>query len=119
MSLLIVEAIVTNGFAIAGTAGQAWVTVSVTADDGRPVTTLTQNNFKVGDTWGHQRLDVQGFQGGSVQIGVGAYNAGGLYMFALTPIAGTTWLGQSSYHIVIAVRHGNDHGQTIAELTIP
>ena len=83
MSLLIVEAIVTNGFAIAGTAGQAWVTVSVTADDGRPVTTLTQNNFKVGDTWGHQRLDVQGFQGGSVQIEVGAYNAGGLYMFAL------------------------------------
>jgi len=119
MARLIVQAVVSNGIAREGTNDPIPVTVSVTRATGVPVTTLTQANFTVGDTWGGHRVDVLGFQGGSIQIGLGAINAGGLYMFQIAPIAGATWVPWSTYHIVVVVEAGADHGQAIAELTFP
>ena len=116
---LIIEAIVTNGLARPGTIDPVPVTVSVTHADGTPMSTLTAANFTVGDTWGTNRLVMTGFQGGAIQIGPGATNAGGLYTFQLTPIAGGTWTGWSTYHVVVVVVSGSNHGQTIAELTFP
>jgi hypothetical protein len=117
MARLIVNAVVTQGLARARTRDPVPATVSVTRNDGTPVTTLTATNFTVGDTWGTNRLDVVGFLGGTIQIGPGATNGGGLYLFQLVPILGAVWTSMSTYHIVIAVAGGGDHGQTIAELT--
>lgn len=117
MARLIVEAVVAGGMARPTTTDAVPVTVSVTRADGTPVSSLTAANFMVGDTWGVSRLDVSGFQGGLVQIG--ATNAGGLYMFQLTPIAGSTWTAWSSYHVVIVVTSGANKGQTLAEITFP
>ena len=83
------------------------------------MSTLTALNFTLGNTWGTNRLNVVGFQGGAMQIGPGATNAGGLYMFQLVPLGAATWTPWSTYHIVIVVTSGIDHGQTIAELTFP
>jgi hypothetical protein len=52
------------------------------------------------------------------QIGLGA-NAGGLYTCELLPIASANWTLWTSYHVVIVVTQGSNHGQTIAELTFP
>ena len=119
MAGLTVRAIVTNHFVAPGTTNPVPVTVSVTRTNGTPVSTLTQANFTVGDTWGTSRVDVQQFQGGTIQIGPGPVNAGGLYTFSIVPIAGSTWVEWSTYHIVIVVTDGTNHGQTIAELTFP
>ena len=119
MARLIVEAVVAGGMARPGTTDRVPVTVSVTRADGQPVSSLTVANFTVGNTWGTSRLDVLGFQGGSMQIGPGATNAGGLYMFELLPVGGATWTAWSSYHVVVVVSAGSNHGQTIAELTFP
>ena len=51
-----------------------------------------------------------------MQVGPGATNAGGLYMFQLTPIACATWTAWSTFVVVSA---GANHGQTIAEITFP
>jgi hypothetical protein len=119
MARLIVKAVVTQGLVRSRTRDFVPVTVSVTRDDGTPVTTLTAANFVIGDTWGTNRLDVVGFLGGTIQIGPGATNGGGLYMFRLVPSVGALWTPMSTYHIVIVVGAGSDHGQTIAELTFP
>ena len=119
MARLIVKAVVAGRTARPGTSDPISVTVSVTRSDGQPVSTLTAANFTVGNTWGTSRLSLSGFQGGTLQIGVGATNAGGLYMFQLTPIAGATWTAWSTYHVVVVVRAGANHGQTIAEVTFP
>ena len=52
------------------------------------------------------------------QIGLGA-NASGLYACELLPIASANWTLWTSYHVVIVVTQGSNHGQTIAELTFP
>jgi hypothetical protein len=119
MARLIIKAVVTHGLIRARTRDPIPVTVSVTDNNGTPVTTLTAANFTVGDTWGTSRISVVGFSGGSVQIGPGATSAGGLYMFQLVPTAASVWTPISTYHIVIVVSSGNDHGQTVAELTFP
>jgi len=119
MARLIVKAVVTQGLVQAHTRDPVPVTVSVTHNDGTPVTTLTAPNFTIGDTWGTSRLTVVGFGGGMMQIGPGATNAGGLYIFQLVPIGAAKWTPISTYHIVIVVAAGNDHGQTVAELTFP
>ena len=119
MAFLNVQAIVTNDVAQEGTTDPVPVTVSVTRSNGIPVNTLTSANFTVGNTWGPHRIDVIGFQGGLIQIGLGETNAGGLYMMQLVPISGSTWVPWSTYHIVFVVRDGNDRGQTIAHLTFP
>jgi hypothetical protein len=119
MALLNLQAIVTNDMARPGTTDPVPVTVSVTRANGMPVNTLTLANFTVGNTWGPHRIAVTGFQGGMIQIGLGAINAGGLYMFQLVPISGSTWVTWSTYHIVVVVQAGTDRGQTIAHLTFP
>jgi hypothetical protein len=119
MARLNLEAIVTNDMARDGTTDPVPVTVSVTRSNGTPVNTLTLANFTVGNTWGAHRIAVTGFRGGMLQIGVGAINAGGLYMMQLVPISGGTWVPWSTYHIVFVVQAGTDHGQTIAYLTFP
>ena len=119
MARLIVKAVVTQGLVRARTRDPVPVTVSVTRGDGTPVTTLTAPHFTIGNTWGTSRLDVVGFVGGTIQIGLGAINAGGLYMFELVPIVGAVWTPLTTFHIVIVVAAGSDHGQTIAELTFP
>jgi hypothetical protein len=119
MARLIVKAVVTQGLVRAHTRDPVPVTVSVTHNDGTPATTLTAPNFTIGDTWGTSRVNVVGFGGGTVQIGPGATNAGGLYLFQLVPIGAAVWTPISTYHIVIVVAAGNDHGQTVAELTFP
>ena len=119
MARLIVEAVVAGRMARPGTTDPISVTVSVTRSDGQPVSNLTAANFTVGNTWGTSRLSLSGFQGGMMQIGPGATNAGGLYMFRLTPIAGATWTAWSTYHVVVVVSAGTNHGQTIAEITFP
>jgi hypothetical protein len=119
MALLHIEAIVTNDVARPGTTDPVPVTVSVTRSNGNPVNTLTLDNFTVGNTWGTSRIEVIGFQGGRIQIGLGATNAGGLYMMQLVPISGSTWVTWTTYHIVFVVQAGTDRGQTIAHLTFP
>jgi hypothetical protein len=119
MARLNLEAIVTNDMARDGTTDPVPVTVSVTRSNGTPVNTLTLANFTVGNTWGAHRIAATGFRGGMLQIGVGAINAGGLYMMQLVPISGGTWVPWSTYHIVFVVQAGTDHGQTIAHLTFP
>jgi len=119
MTLLNLQAIVTNDMARDGTTDPVPVTVSVTRPNGTPVNTLTLANFTVGNTWGPHRIAVTGFQGGMIQIGLGAINAGGLYMMRLVPISGSTWVPWSTYHIVFVVQAGTDRGQTIAHLTFP
>ena len=119
MAFLNVQAIVTNNVAREGTTDPVPVTVSVTRQNGIPVNTLTFSNFTVGNTWGPHRIDVIGFQGGLIQIGPGATNAGGLYMMQLVPISPSTWVPSSTYHIVFVVQDGNDRGQTIAHFTFP
>jgi hypothetical protein len=119
MARLIIDAIVTNGVVEPGTVDPVSVTASVTRADGSPVSSLTAADFTVGNTWGPHRLIVTGFQGGNVQIGPGATNAGGLYMFQLIPVLGATWVAWSTYHVVIVVASGSNHGQAIAALTFP
>lgn len=119
MARMIVEAIVAAGMARPGTRDPIPVTISVTNSAGVPITNLNQSNILIGDTWGTQRLVVQGFQGGTMQIGLGATNAGGLYTCELLPIASANWTLWTSYHVVIVVTQGSNHGQTIAELTFP
>jgi hypothetical protein len=119
MALLNVQAIVANDFARESTTDPVPVTVSVMRANGTPVTTLTQANFTIGNTWGPHRVAVTGFQGGVLQIGLGAVNAGGLYMLQLVPIPGASWVPWSTYHIVVDVQSGNDHGQALAQLTFP
>lgn len=119
MALLLLQATVGNEIARAGTSDPVPVTVSVTRTNGVPVNTLNLANFTVGNTWGPHRVAVTGFQGGSMQIGLGATNAGGLYMMQLVPISNSTWVAWSTYHIVIVVQAGGDRGQTVAHLTFP
>ena len=119
MAGLTVQAIVSNHIVRTGTVEPVPITVSVTRSSGVPVSTLTQANFTIGNTWGSHRVEVSSFQGGNVQIGAGAVNAGGLYMLQIVPIAGSTWVTWSTYHIVIVVTDGANHGQTIAELNFP
>lgn len=119
MARLIVQAIVGNDLVREGTTEPVPVTVSVTRANGMPVTTLTMANFTIGNTWGAHRIAVTGFQGGIIQIGVGAVNAGGLYMMQLVPIPGSTWVAWSTYHIVVVIQAGSNHGQAIAHLTFP
>jgi hypothetical protein len=119
MARLVVEAIVAGGLARPGTRDPISVTVSVTRSDGQPVSNLTAANFIVGNTWGTSRLSLSGFQGGMMQVGPGATNAGGLYMFQLTPIPGATWTAWSTYHVVVVVNSGANQGQTISEITFP
>ena len=54
-----------------------------------------------------------------MQIGPGATNAGGLYTCQLLPTGNANWTPWASYHVVIVVAKGSNHGQTIAELTFP
>jgi hypothetical protein len=119
MARLIVEAIVTNGFVRPGTTDPLPVTVSVTHADGSPDSSLVFGDFTIGATRGTASLVAQNFRGGVVQVAQGAVNAGGLYLFELTPIPGATWTPWTTYHVVIVVAHGNNHGQTIRELTFP
>jgi len=119
MARLIVEAIVTNGFVRPGTSDPLPVTVSVTHADGSPISSLVATDFTIGATRGTSSLVPQNFRGGSMQVGPGSTNAGGLYLFELTPISGGTWTPWTTFHVVIVVAHGNDHGQTIRELTFP
>jgi hypothetical protein len=122
MALLHIEAIVTNDVARPGTTDPVPVTVSVTRSNGNPVNTLTLDNFTVGNTWGTSGIAVIGFQGGRIQIGPGATNAGGLYMMQLVPSAvggSVSWVTWTTYHIVFVVQAGTDRGQTIAHLTFP
>jgi hypothetical protein len=119
MAGLNVQAVVSNHVAQAGTTDAVPITVSVTHANGVPLSTLTQADFTVGDTWAPSRVEVALFEGGVLQIGLGAVNAGGLYMLSIVPIAGATWVAGSVYHIVIVVAAGGNHGQTIAELYIP
>ncbi len=119
MAHLLLQAIVSNQIVREGTTDPVPVTISVTRSTGLPVTNLTQADFTLGNTWGGHRVNAVGFQGGSIQIGPGAINAGGLYMCQLVPIPGATWVPWSTYHIVIVVQTGADRGQTIAELTFP
>jgi hypothetical protein len=119
MALLLLQATVGNDIARTGTSDPVPVTVSVTRPNGVPVNTLTLANFTVGNTWGPHRIAVTEFGGGTIQIGPGATNAGGLYMMRLVPIPGSTWVPWSTYHIVVVVQAGADRGQTIAHLTFP
>ena len=119
MALLLLQAMVGNDIARPGTTDPVHLTVSVTRANGVPVSTLTSSNFTVGNTWGPHRIAVTGFRGGNMQIGLGATNAGGLYMMQLVPISGSTWVSWSTYHIVVVVQAGGDRGQTIAHLTFP
>ncbi len=118
MARLIVEAIVSGRVARLGTRDPALMTVSVTRADGKPVSTLTAANFTIGTTFSSSRVDVALFIGGTLQIGVGAINAGGLYMIELVPIAGVNWGPFTSYHLVVVVRDHSNHGQTIVELAL-
>jgi hypothetical protein len=119
MALLLLQATVGNDIARDGTSDPVPVTVSATRTNGVPVNTFTFANFTVGNTWGLHRIAVTGFQSGTIQIGPGATNAGGLYMLRLVPIPGSTWVPWSTYHIVVAVQAGGDRGQTIAHLMFP
>jgi len=116
MAYLNLQAIVSNSVARTGTADPVEVTVSVTDSTGTPVTTLTRADFIVGNTWGPFRIQVTSFQHVG-QIGLGAINAGGLYMMQLIPITGGVWTTKSPPHFVFVVDTGKDHGQTIAELS--
>ena len=118
MARLFVEAIVTGRVVRSGTRDPAWMTVSVTRADGQPVSTLTAANFTIGTTFSSSRVDVSLFSGGSLQIGPGATNAGGLYAIELVPIAGANWGPLSSYHLVVVISDRSNHGQTIVELTL-
>ncbi len=118
MARLIVEAIVSNNITRAGTTDPANLTVSVTRANGTPVSNLTQADFLVGDTFGAHRVDISLFQGGTLQIGLGAINGEGLYMLQLVPITGGVWATYTTYHLVVIIKKGNDHGQTIVDLTI-
>lgn len=115
MAHLNVEAVVSSSVAQTGTADPVEVTVSVTRSTGKPVTTLSRADFVVGNTWGPFRVDVSFFQHVG-QVGLGATNAGGLYMMKLIPIAGSVWTAMAPLHLVFVVTAGADHGQTIAEL---
>lgn len=118
MARLIVEAIVSNHITLEGTRNPANLTVSVTRANGLPVSNLTQADFLIGDTFGAHRVDISLFQGGVVQIGQGAIHGEGLYMIQLVPITGAVWATYSTYHLVVIVKKGKDHGQTIVDLTI-
>jgi hypothetical protein len=114
MARLNLEGVVSRSVARVGTDDPVLVTVSVTRASGLPVTTLTRADFIVGNTWGPFRVDVTFFQHVG-QVGLGAVNAGGLYMMRLTPIAGSVWTS-TPLHLVFVVDAGRDHGQTVAEL---
>ena len=118
MARLIVEAIVSGHDARRGTRDLVYMTVSVTRSDGEPVSTLTSADFIFGTTFGSGRVDVARFAGGRAQVGVGAVNAGGLYMIELVPNGAFTWGPASSYHLVVVINDGTNHGQTVLELTL-
>jgi hypothetical protein len=116
MALLNVQAVVSKSVARTDTADPVWVTVSVTRTTGTPVTTLSRADFIIGNTWGPFRIEVIDFQHVG-QIGLGAINAGGLYMMKLIPIPGSVWTIMAPFHLVFVVDTGTHHGQTIAELS--
>jgi hypothetical protein len=117
MARLIVEAIISNTSVTPNTAGPVFLTVSVTKTNGTPVKGLVQSDFVIGDTFASQRVNVSLFLGtNGLQIGPGAINADGLYMIELVPSVGQ-WRPLGDYHVAVIVKHGNDHGQTIAPLS--
>lgn len=107
MARLIVTAFSEDSIAAPGNRQPNYIVVSVTANDGTPVTGLTAANFRVDPM-------IVGAGGALVNItGVNAGRLPGFYHVNVVPINAETWKS-GVYIFAVAVERGADHGQALA-----
>jgi hypothetical protein len=111
MARLIVNAIAKDVSATTRGYHSNYILVSITDEDGFPVTGLKAANFRVA-------LMTEDFDGASVDItNVTASNMPGFYFINVVPVRMKT-LKPGTYTFAIATKHGEDRGQTLATVAV-
>jgi hypothetical protein len=107
MARLIVTAFSEDGVAAPGNRQPNYIIVSITGNNGAPVTALAAANFTIDPM-------IVGAGGASVDItGVSPGRLPGFYHINVEPIGTETWK-PGVYIFAVAVARGNDKGQTLA-----
>ncbi len=109
MAKLIVTALSEDTIAAPGNRNVNYIIVSVTKDDGTPLTGLAVSNFKV---------DPMIVGPGGAQVNIKSVTAGrlpGFYFVDVVPINTQTWK-KGVYIFAIAVESGGNKGQTLTSV---